>query len=996
MQKNVLFFTCLMLILGINTTLMAQTRAVTGKVIADDGSALPGLNVLVKGTTIGTTTNVEGRYSISVPENSVLIFSFVGMNTKEVVVGSQSVIDVTMTSDAKALSEVVVTGYGVAQKAKDLTGSVSTVKGSTIENLPMQTFDRALQGRAAGVQITAASGAPGGAINVRIRGIGSINAGTSPLYIVDGVQVADGSLGSQASTNVLASINPNDIESIEVLKDAAASSIYGAQAANGVVVITTKKGKEGKTIFSLSAQHGKVEPIGVYDVLTASEFATLKIESYVNRAVRTGTDVAKARTDAIAAYGDPATVQNTDWQDAVYRTARIRSYDLSAKGGNDKTRFYVSGSYNFQEGQIIKSDFKRGTFRLNLEHKANDKLSFEAKINLASTVQNGAIADGAFINSPFFAAALILPNQPIYNEDGTLRRPTGTFSYNPVQNALYETRLTKTKQTVSSFAAVYQILPGLNFRSFYGIDYAVNNDENFRSPLSPNFSSTNGSGSNTNRSTLNWNTNQTLNWAHTFKDVHNVSGVVGAEFRQEIRESFTAAGNQFPANGLFTTLAAAATPTSATATYTTWKIGSFFGQAKYDYKDKYLFTATVRYDGSSKFGKNKRWGLFYAGSAGWRLSGEEFLKDVTFIDDLKIRASYGTSGNSQIDNFASRALYGLGGQYLSSPGIRPSQLGNDDLTWEEAKTVDLGLDYSFFNGRVYGSFDVYRKRNEKLLLQKQLPGDSGFESIMQNVGVVQNDGLEIQIGTVNINYNGFKWATDFNISFQRNKIVELNDGLKNIGTSYWVGQPVLINWLPTYAGVNPADGRAMWLDTLGNITYNPVARDSRIQGSPIPKSFGGLSNTFSYKGITLEIFFQGQFGNKALNNNGFFLENSASGGWNNISSQLERWQSPGDITSVPRPYEGGTEPGSANYAGIFSSKHIEDASYIRLKQLTVSYDFPVGLISKVRLSKVRLFVQGLNLVTWTKYKGLDPELVTTELGRYPQPRQYTAGLQVEF
>ncbi len=982
-------------------SVMAQDATVSGRVTSsDDGSALPGVSVQVKGTTRGTTTDADGRYTITASPRSTLVFSFIGFVNQEVVIGNRSSIPVRLEGTANALNEVVVTGYGVSTQKRDVTSAIAIVSGKSIENLPIQTLDRALQGRAAGVQVTSLSGQPGGAVQVRIRGTGSINGGNDPLYIVDGVQVQSGGLSGQASSNVLASINPNDIESFEVLKDAAAAAIYGAQGANGVVLITTKRGRQGKTQFNLSIQDGISERIKKLDVLTASQFAQLKLEGFINRANSTNASIETARNNAISQYGDPATVQNTDWQDAVFRTGRLRSYDLSARGGDGRTNFFISGSYNLQEGQVIKSDFRRGTLRVNLDHQASPKLKIETTVNLAATKQNGAIADGAFINSPFFSAALILPNQPVYNENGSFNAPlSGTFSYNPVQSVQYETRQNVTVQTVSNLAINYEIMPGLRFRSFYGIDYSNNRDDNYRDAIVPQFSSTGGSATVSNRYTLNWNTNQTLNYTKSFGENHSLNLLLGGEYRQEIRESVTATGQGFP-NGLFTTLAAAARPITTTGTYTIWKIGGLFTSANYTYKEKLLLGGSLRYDGSSRFGANNRYGFFPAGSIGYRISQEPFLKDVSFIQDLKVRFSYGAAGNAGgnvVDNFASRSLFGLGGQYLDQPGIRPSQLGNNDFSWEVARTANFGLDYSLFNGRLSGAIDLFRKVNADLLLSRPLPNDSGFGSIFENLGKVENKGIEIELNHVNVEGapGEFKWSTRWNATFQKNKILELIPGQDRISTTYFVGQPLNTLWYPTYAGVNPADGRAMWLDTLNNLTYTVQARDSRIQGTTLPKGYGGVTNTFSYKGLTLEVFFQSQWGNKIFNNNGFFMESSASAGWNNLQSQLNRWTTPGQVTSVARPYEGGTEPGSSTVQ-TFSSKQIENGTYVRLKQVTVSYDLPVSLISRVKLRQVRFFAQALNLLTWTAYTGLDPEIDGTEIGRYPQSKQLTGGIQIGF
>ncbi len=975
---------------------LAQDVTVSGRVVSsDDGAAMPGVSVQVKGTTRGANTDATGTYRINAPANSRLVFSFIGYTTQEVAINNRNTLNVTLVTDANDLSEVVVTAYGNTAKRRDITSAVSQVSGKTIEDLPLQSFDRALQGRAAGVQVTAASGAPGGAVNVRIRGVNSINAGNEPLYIVDGVQVANGGLSTAASSNVLASINPNDIESMDILKDAAAAAIYGAQGGNGVVVITTKRGKAGRTKFNASVQTGFTEVIKKLDALTAAEFAQLKIEAFVNRALATNQAVDAARTNSITQYGDPATVVDTDWQDAVYRRGMLRNYDLSARGGDGKTNFYIAGSYNFQEGQVIKSDFKRGTFRLNLDHQATKKLKIETNIGLSFVRQNGAIADGASINSPFFAAALILPNQPIYKADGTYNAPLpGSFSYNPVQNAEYEVRLNNTIQTVSNLALSYELIPGLRFRSFYGLDYATNRDDLYRDPTAPQYAATQGSLTVNNRYTLNWNTSQVFNFNKTIGADHTITALLGGEYREEIRETVQTQGQGF-SSGLFRTLAAAARPTIAGGDYTTWRIGGVFTSVNYAYKERFLLGGTLRYDGSSRFGANTRYGLFPAISAGYRLSEEPFLKGSPVVSDLKIRASYGEAGNNLIGNFASRALFGLGGQYLDQPGLRPSQLGNDNLSWEIARTLNLGVDYSLWAGRINGTFEVFRKVNDKLLLDRPLPSDSGFGSISDNLGKAENTGLEITFNHVNIDKGGFKWETQWNATFLKSKILELLPGQNRIGNNYFVGSPILINWYPTYAGVNPADGRSMWLDSLNNITYTLQNRDSRIQGSPLPKGYGGVTNKISYKGLELEAFFQAQWGNTFLNNTGFFMESSASAGWNNLSSQLDRWTTPGQITRVPRPYEGGVEPGSSTIQS-FSTKQIENGSYIRLKQVTLSYLLPSRIISKAGLSTVRFFAQGINLFTWTAYTGLDPEIVTFDIGRYPQSKQVTGGIQLGF
>lgn len=983
-----------LIILSATSLSFSQSRIVRGLVTSsEDGGPIPGVTILIRGTTQGTITDFDGRYEISVPEDrNILVFRFVGLQSQEIAVSNRISIDVTMIPELTSLSEVVVTAYG-DQTRREVTGAISSVRGEIFQDLPMQSFDRAMQGRVAGVQVTSASGQPGGNLTVQIRGVGSINAGTQPLYIVDGVQIASGGLSSQGSQNALASINPSDIESIEVFKDAAAASIYGAQASNGVVLITTKRGKQGKTNVRLSVQEGIVQPIAFYDVMNANQLASIKRQAYINAGLNPA--------EAEQIFGSPGDreLQSSDWIGELFRDGRLSIYDMSISGGDERTQFFISGSHTFQEGQIIMSDYSRSTGRMNLSHRASERFSINANISLSQQITNGSIDRGNFVNSPFVAGYVSRPNVPIYNEDGTFAEyPTEhLFGYNIVQGVNQELRRGTTYQSVSNIQMNYQILPWLGFTAFAGVDFSDTRDENNRPSTIPAFSAYGGSSSFSDRRILNTNTNGNFNFNKKFRDVHTISGILGYEYKAETFESNSATGRGFP-NPALRYLQNAAVPFAVNGSYTEYKRTGFFSQAKYDYDDRYTFDLTVRRDGSSRFGDQNQWGTFGAVSGGWRISSERFMDNALWVDNLRVRASYGITGNSEIGNFVSRTLIGSSGQYLGQGALRFSQLGNDLLTWEEAGSINLGVDGTFFNGRINATVDVWRKDTEKLLFETQLPIDSGFGSITRNTGKLRNQGVDFDLQTTNVVWGKFRWNTGFNISIFSNELLELYEGLDRIGNELIVGKPIDFYYGYEFAGINPANGSPMYYDENGEYTYLVSDDDQKYLGSALPWNFGGLSNTFIYGPFSLEVFFQYQYGNLGFNQDLYNLAQAGSIGQDNQTvDQIYFWRLPGDITNTPKPYEGGRVPGHSGYQQ-FSTKQISDASYIRLKQVTLDYKVPVSILQKVGIEQAKVFVQGLNLWTLTKYNGLDPEVnsIGSTYGTYPNSRQITAGLNLNF
>lgn len=991
------------ILLFVASAAMAQNRTITGTVTSkEDGLPLPGVSVKVKGTNIGASTGANGRFSLSVPASATALeFSSLGFTAQTVNIGSGSVVNASLVADSKALTEVIVTGYSVQQK-REVTGSISQIKGDAFQDQPIQSFDKALQGRAAGVQVNSTSGQPGGGISVNIRGVATINGSTQPLYIVDGVQMSSGGLSGQTSVNGLASINPNDIESIEILKDGASAAIYGSLAGNGVVLITTKKGKTGKSIIRASAQIGSAKQYNPYELIDASTWYDLRKEAYANQYVRAGLSAAQGYAAAAAATfpsGVPATIDNYNWIDAVSQTGKNSQYDLSVSGGDAKTKFFVSASFNNNDGTILTSNYKRGTVRANVDHNISDKFLLSASISLAGSKSKGPSTNsGFFTNTPFTGVLLTAPVNKVFNPDGTYNTIfVGTNNQNSVQNLQQEIRTAGTFQTVSNLSLTYKILPNLSVKAFGGIDFSDIDDQNYRPATLSTAAAAVGSGAENFRRNINYTTTGTVNYSKSFGD-HNFSALGGFEFR-EVTGTVLSATAQGYASPLLTLLSAASTPTGATSSFTGSRTSGLLGNVKYDYKGKYLFSANVRYDGSSRFGADVRYGLFYGVSGGWRIIDEDFMKNIPVFSDAKLRASFGETGVQPTSDFGSLALFGIGGQYGTpglSGGLRPSQLPNPDLTWEVSRQLNFGFDVGFLKNRVTLSFDIYRKTNSELLLGRTLPGDSGFGSIMENAGKAKTEGIDIDLNTVNINTNDFKWTTNFNIGFNRNKLLLLNNGLTNISDfTYTVGMPLYQIYAIKWAGVNPADGRGMYYDKSGNITYNPTNADRYFLGDQNPDFFGGLTNTVTYKGFTLDFLLQYQYGNSSYLQSSQYLEMSGGIANNQVTSQLQRWTTPGQITSVPRAYQTLIEPGGLSLQ-TFSSRFVEKASYIRLKTATLSYRLPENVTRKIGIPSISVMLQGLNLLTFTNYRGDDPENNGNNLNFYPNPRTISGGISVQF
>lgn len=991
--------------------LLAQAQRITGRVTsAQDGQTLPGVNVVVKGTTTGATTNANGNYSIVVPgPGAVLVLTSIGLNSQEVPVNNRTVVNVQMQEAINELTQVVVTGYNTTQR-KDITGSIASVSPDRFKNIPVTGVDQALQGQAAGVLVQQSSGTPGGGLMVRIRGNTSISAGNRPLYIVDGIQVQNSALTSGyggQNDNALALLNPGDIESIQVLKDASAKAIYGSRAANGVVLITTKRGKANqKTNITADVQRGMTDLVKRPNLLNASQLLDLQREAVINA----GQDpdklgLIKGVTDGI----------NTNWLDMVLRKGVYQQYQVSAQGGNERTRFYISGNYRDEQGVLINNGFQRMSGTMTIDHNATSKLSFGTNMTVTRSLNSRVLGDNA-LNGVYSGAVASLPYYSPYNEQGQLYGPSdpnypGFPNFNPVAEALLPRQQVLTIKMLGGVYAEYEFLQNLRFRSKASVDYN-NITENL---FYPSTTSTGGAipslgqqgygEYNTNLAATFTSTN-TITYNTLINEKHRLSALGGVEIMKQTNRTSFVDGKNFPRDE-FTYITSAQVVDAGSSYLVNNGLFSGFGEVKYDYKEKYLVTATGRYDGSSRFGQNRQFGFFPSGSVAWRLSEEEFLSKYSFLSDLKLRASYGFTGNEQIGNFLYLGTWGAT-SYSGSSGLGPSRLSNPNLQWERTREANVGLDASFFNGRLNATVEVYDNLTDKLLFNQPIPLTSGFGSFQGNVGKMSNRGIELTLSSVNIDQKGLRWSTDLNLSRNENKVLELVSdqpiyaGFQASGTPgtniVLPGQPLGSYWGLKFLGVDPGTGNAIYDDKNGDGRITPD--DAQLIGNAQPKLYGGLTNRFTYKGFELSVFFQFSYGNRVVNLTKQGLVNSGSSILTNQSTDaLKRWQKEGDITSVPRYIYQNT------YNDYFSSRFVEDGSYLRLKNVSLGYNLPKIWVNKVKLANVRIYTSATNLWTYTKYSGSDPEVSAIDgstagqgidLNTLPQVKNMMAGLTVTF
>lgn len=1005
MLMKKIFFLCIASFLTI-TYVLAQ-RTVSGRITDDTGEGLPGVNVVLKGTTTGTTTDLDGNYRLSVNDGDILVFSYVGFETQELDVGARSVIDITLGGVVE-LQEVVVIGYGESTTRK-LTGAIDQVDGKKFEQVPLPSFDNILQGNVAGLNVQGQSGMPGGATQVRLRGVSSITAGNEPLYVVDGVPINTGDLTrDQQTANALATLNPNDIANVTVLKDASAAAIYGSRAANGVIIITTKKGAPGETKFTFRTQQGisqrRNDP---FRTMNSSEYTEYMREAVVN-AGGDPDDASPQNEDSY--YPIVSDTVNTPWLDLAFQEGRLESYELSASGGDEKTRFFISGSYLNQEGIAVQTSLERFTTRFNVDHSANDRMTFGVNMNISNAKQNGRYGSGTSFGDPIYGGIYLSPLYPIYaNEEqiangddrgtGFNFNTPGFGNHNIVATQALSSNEANSFRTTGKLYLNYDIIDGLTFTQSVGLDMVRITEDSWTSQNHTDGEVDGGIVDAVATFNRDYIITSTLNYSTTFNESHSISVLVGNEYQDANRESIDVQANNFPSDKLRTVDSGAANRDYG-AFGTVWSLWGIFSRINYNFEEKYFLDLSMRRDGSSRFGANNRFATFYSVGAGWNIADEDFF-NAGFVDALKLRGSYGTSGNQSIGNFESIGLYGFG-SYHGNPTATPTQLDNADLTWEQSTQADIGVDFSLFGNRLSGSIDYYNRETSDMLLEVPISRTTGFSDQIQNVATMVNKGWELTLSSTNIQTADFSWTTDFNISINDNEITSLPGGqdITSGNTIQRVGESVNSWFLPVYAGVNPANGAPMWYDDEGNIVFSYGQADRQIVGNPIANLFGGLTNTIQYKGFSVSAFFYLSYGNEVNRDVArFILSDGSRFGRNQSAELLRRWQKPGDITDVPIQKRNNTDQGNNS-----STRQLHDASFLRLRNVTVSYNFPTNMVSKLKMTSARIYAQGQNIGTWTKYPGMDPEVglgttTTTageDFGLYPQPQSFTVGIDIGF
>jgi TonB-linked SusC/RagA family outer membrane protein len=1009
---------CTILLLFLCAGMYAQNRTITGNVTDQNAAPVPNATVLAKGTKLGVATNANGEFSLSVPASvTTLIISSVNFATQEADISSSTSVTVKLLPSTSNLSEVVVVAYGT-QKKTNVTGSVATIKSAQIADKPFTSIDKALQGLAPGVQATSASGAPGSATNVRIRGIGSINASAAPLWVIDGVVATIGDLTSNTTTaNALSGLNPDDIESITVLKDAAATSIYGSRAANGVIIITTKKGKAGKTVLNASAEAGGNKIAYFNDnnkSLTSKQSETLLRESFINPGYASNNKDADDLIHNFLGIPEDYTKTNTNWYNIVTQTGNQSQYNLSLSGGTEKTQFYTSAGYFNQAGTVIGSDFKRYNGSLSLTNKPNDKLTLTAGINGSASIQHTPTNSGNFSN-PVISSYFLLPWFTPYNKDGSLRYgdndPDGEFPqnsgpYNPVAISHFEKNLARQIQLRGYVTGEYSILPELKFTSRYSAEYLTIPEDDFLSPFYGDGYSTQGYATASNRRVFDYTWTNLLDFKHALnKDKDFYFDIYGGYESQYYNNYFLEADAQnFPKLIELRYPASASTPIKATSLPNENSTISYLSNLTVNFKDRYVLTGSFRRDGSSVFGANNRWGNFFSVGGSWNVNEEDFLKNIDFINLLKIRGSYGENGNALgFGDYQSLPTYGFGFNYAGSPGSAPENVGDSNLTWEKNKITDVGFDFSVLKDRINGSFDYYDRKTSGLLVNVPLSGTSGFASQLLNVGSIQNKGYEITLGGKPVVLKDFVWDVQFNLAHNTNKVLNLynhapiaNGSIFNITE----GHDVQEFYFPLWAGVDPANGDPLWYtDATHSATTNDInkATTSLTGKSASPKYFGSLTSTFTYKGISLTAMFYYNYGNYVFDEwDHYAMSDGAYYGFlNQFTSQLTRWQKPGDHTNVPRLVWGGNLSSNA-----YSSRYLYNGSYVRLRNIQLAYAFPKTLLQKWNISGASVYVRGTNLITWTKDKLLpvDPETGILSVNDFDIfiPKSITAGIKVGF
>jgi len=1022
-------------------TMYAQNLTVNGIVRAEDQSPLPGVSVLVKNSTVGTVTDSEGKFSIHAPADAVFVISFIGMLTQEVSLNGASTLEITLRPDVTQLSEVVVVGYGT-QKKTDVTGAVASVPMKELSNVPITRADQMLQGRIPGVQVTQTNAEPGGNISIRIRGTNSINSSNEPLFVIDGFPGA-GDLNS---------INPNDIESIDVLKDASATAIYGSRGANGVVIITTKRGKAGTDGITFEAYTGVQNVRHKYDMMNATEFGQYLNDVQTLNNTENGTSVAlpyPAQAD-IDALGN-----GTDWQDEIFRTAPIRNYQLGFNGGNDKTRYNLSMNYFDQAGVIINSGFKRGSIRLNLDRKISNKLNFTFTSQLTRSYENRALVNtsGGSASGVVMDALRINPALPVRDPNtGEYTLRNGPFPYvepqvgNPVAYANLASDHRYVTRGLLNAALDYEILKGLKLRVSGGTDLYVGfNDYYVPSGIFFLNTVTVGNATKATNNRYSWLTENTLTYDKKINEHHSFTMMGGMSMQKFDNDYYSTSVQGFFTDALGGNnigIASSVLPSgSGKNPNRVNQLLSYFGRLNYRINDKYLFTFTMRADGSSRFGANKKFGYFPSGAFAWRIIDERFMANVSQVSDLKLRLGYGVVGNQETPSYQSLSRYASDRDYVSGTtrliGVSKANIPNPDLGWESTASFNVGIDAGLFKNRLMLTVDYYDKTTRDLLLKVSVPQLTGFSSVLLNAGKVSNKGIEIGISSVNIDRDKFRWTSNLNYSRNRNKVLDLNGeyqrfvgqssgslfpGAAANGTSVLrVGEPIGSFYGYQFEGIfqTPEEIAASGIKTPkvrpGDPHYADMVPDGVINnddrviiGHALPDFTYGFTNTFTYGRVNLMVMLQGVQGADILNLNRYELE-SGTINTNKMRTMLDRWTGPGTSNTVPK-----ANSTLRRSTGV-TSEIVEDGSFLRVKNISLGYDIPLpNAVGRV-IKTANIYVTAQNLLTWTKYTGFDPEVnsfgqdnsrtnpdppdglsLNTDYNAYPSTRTFTAGLKLGF
>jgi TonB-linked SusC/RagA family outer membrane protein len=982
------------LLVFVSLQIFSQARVITGKVTyAEDGSALPGVSVVVQGTTLGTITDVEGNYTLSVPETAqVLQFTFVGMETYEIPIEGRSVINVSMEEALTEVAEVIVLGYTTRGK-NAITGSTVQVKGENLKDVPVLSVDQALQGKVAGLTISTTSGTPGAVQDIRIRGVGSITAGNDPLFVIDGVPVVnDNFTGSSArsSLSALSALNNNDIESISVLKDASATSAYGARGSNGVIVITTKRGKAGKTKFDFSSSIGFQNNASPgLTPLNGDQRRELLLESIYNTyGAAYGFDEAGAYDFMVANNLDGGKLQNWSGKDGNWveevtnKNAPITNVNLSATGGDETASFYASLGYNKTEGTVIGPDFERITASLNYNRNFSEKINFSTNMNVSNTFQNIFLEQAAYFANPHLTKYFMSPWEQPYNPDGTLNTNLTTSIFNTLYTIENDVNTNDYTRAINNSFLEWEIIDNLKFKTLLSLDYNFVNFKEYQNRVHGDAEGENGYAYGSSERNFNMVAQNSLDYDLTLSD-HKVSFKALIEFQKNKRNLLWGSGENFPADGL-TYIDNAGANLDAGSSFTDWDNLSYLGMANYNYLGRYIADFTFRREGSSRFAPDLRFGTFWSAGAAWNISQENFLAGVSFISNLRLRASYGLSGSSAIGINQYQALLSYDADYADQGAVYPSSYGNTNLTWEKNKNYDVGMDFAVLDNRISGSFAYFSKETYDLLQDVPLTRTSGHSDITQNVGTVVNKGLEFLLDFNIVRSRDLNFNLSVNLATVNNEVTELakdaNGDDINIQTGtkkVEVGYPIYAWFMRKWAGVDPDNGLPQWFinGEDGEITNDYYSAEEAYQGeSAMPTYSGGFTGHVDFKGLFLDANFYFAGGHKIYEDWSRYTHHDGYYGtlyYNGVEELMDRWQKAGDITDVPLMIYG-----AGNNASRTSTRFLYEGDYIRLKDLVFGYTLPSSIPAKIGLGGVTVYARGTNILTWVKDDKMkyDPEV----------------------